>query len=236
MDSTTGRPTAQNDSPEQLLDVFKAAALSVTRLYKSSVAAESRARSEGYQDCIDDLLAFLERESTSLDDASTVRLRKWAADRREGRDGAHNESDEEPEKRESTPAPDSTTQPSRLQPTLEVKRDSPAPVDIVPARDETPHFIVPSQENFTFQSDYQYPNIATLDLSDARPHVGVNHHPSRAAKSRLNGGSNRSGPRSSNSLGRGAGSKRRMDFDDFFGNCFGGKDPFGNNGKRSRHN
>lgn len=217
------RHPTQNDSPEQLLDVFKAAALSVTKLYKSSVAAETKARSDGYQECLDDLLAFLDREGQNHGEAGLSRLRKWASERREGRELSplSSESEDEPEK------PATTTTTTTHQPT-------PAPTDPVagsaPATE--PHrpveIVVPSRENFTFQSDHQYPNIELLNLSE-RSHA--NNHSSRPRRTNKTGGVRTSGP-----LGRGAGSKRRMDFDDFFGGCFGGKDPFGGGGgKRSRH-
>lgn len=219
-----GRHQAQNDSPEQLLDVFKAAALSVTKLYKSSVTAETKARADGYQDCLDDVLAFLDKEGHNLGDGG-LRLRKWVSDRRDGRELSpqSSESDEEPEKpnpvtsttttHNHVPAqPDAMTDSTPAAPTAEPHR----PVEIV----------VPSRENFTFQSDHQYPNIELLDLSE-RSHN--NSHPSRRRSNKTGG------VRTSGHLGRGAGSKRRMDFDDFFGGCLGGKDPFGGGGKRSRH-
>ena len=57
-------PSKQHGSepPEQLLQAFKAAALSVTKLYKTAALDQTRARSEGYQDALDDLLSFLDKE------------------------------------------------------------------------------------------------------------------------------------------------------------------------------
>lgn len=225
------RTAVHNDSPEQLLDVFKAAALSVTKLYKSSVSAETRARSEGYQECLEDLVAFLDKDGQSLGNGSLSRLRKWVAERREGRDTSPQsfESEEETEKTEAT----SQTEPMQSDipaPPVEqpVSQPTNTPDQMVPDEPRPPQFLVPSRENFTFQSDHQYPNIELLDLSDTRPH---NHHPSRQSRHRPG----KPGLRTSGHLGRGAGTKRRMDFDDFFGGCFGGKDPFGGGGKRSRH-
>lgn len=213
----------QNENPEQLLDVFKAAALSVTRLYKSSVSAETRARAEGYQDCLDDLLSLLDKDGHSFSEPALSKLRKWAADRREGRDVSPQtfESEEETEKTEPTSTPVAMNTDSQQQPAVE-----PAPQPSHPPADEPrpPEFVVPTQDSFTFQSDHPYPNIELLDLSDAR-----NHHP-RPHRHRPG----KSAPRASGHLGRGAGAKRRMDFDDFFGGCFNGKDPF-SGGKRGRH-
>ncbi|KAF4121056.1 hypothetical protein GMORB2_2542 [Geosmithia morbida] len=237
----------QNDSPEQLLDVFKAAALSVTRLYKSSVSAETRARADGYQDCLDDLVSFLDREGAAgLGEPGLSRMRKWAAERREGRDASPQtfESEDETDKGESASLP---PVPARSAPraTMESRQPTATPMETTTAPpqphptsgpDSTaeeeprpPQFIVPTQDNFTFQSDHQYPNIELLDLSDSRGHVG--HHP-RSQRHRQG----KSGMRTSGPLGRGSGSKRRMDLDDFFGGCFGGaKDPSGGSSKRSRH-
>lgn len=235
--------SARTENPEQLIDVFKAAALSVTKLYKSSVAAETRARSEGYQECLDDLLGFLDRDGHQLA-GGLPKLRRWIAERREGGDVTlpTSESEDEVEKAETTPSNNSTsanasanntthTATSSNQQSTRAASIDPAPVEIVSIPNEPPRFIVPSQESFTFGSDHQYPNIATLDLSDGRSRAPMSHHSSRQSRNRS---ATRNALRVSNQLGRGAGTKRRMDFDDFFGDCFGGKDTFGNGPKR-RH-
>jgi len=226
--------SAQYDSPEQLLDVFKSAALSVTKLYKSSVAAETRARAEGYQDCLDDFLVLLEKERQFLGENSRSRLLRWINDRRSGREAspAVAESDED-ESDKSAPVPTSTSTatpsitpvPSAPAPTT---ASATAPADVAPQDMREPEFIVPSRDSFTFQSDHQYPDIELLDLSDSRAHNNAsNNHGSRT---RRNG---RTGTRQAGPLGRGAGTKRRpgVDFNDFFDF---GKDGFGG-GKRSRH-
>jgi hypothetical protein len=237
--SSAGKQIGTTETPEQLLDVFKAAALSVTKLYKTSAAAEARARADGYQDCLDDLLTLLDKENIGLSDGEGWRIRRWATERLDGREAVSQgtESEEEPEKTEPAPTSDSLRAIAVPQQQLGQPRAESAPVASSPVNDTPPpppHFVVPSQDNFTFQSSHQYPNIATLDLSDTRPHDNSSGPTSRTAKSRLNG-SHRPGARSSNLLGRGAGSKRKMDINELFGGCLGGKDPFGNGGKRSRH-
>lgn len=234
-----GKQTATTESPEQLLDVFKAAALSVTKLYKTSALAEAKARTDGYQECLDDLLAFLDKENIGLSDGEGWRIRRWATERLDGREATYQgtESEEEPEKIDPTPAPAPAvdvvrTSASTPQQFTQTRAES-APVTSSPADDAPTHFIVPSQENFTFQSSHQYPNIATLDLSDSRPHDSSSTP--RGNKSRPNGLNTRPGARSSTHLGRGAGNKRKMDFNELFGGCLGGKDPFGSGSKRSRH-
>ncbi|KOS20346.1 hypothetical protein ESCO_005485 [Escovopsis weberi] len=248
MDSSTraalsGSHLAQNDSPEQLLDVFKAAALSVTKLYKTSAKAEARARADGYQDCLEDLLLFLDKENIGLCDGEGWRTRRWIAERLGLQDPALQsaESEDETEKSERTGSPEVTrtsAEPPAPSSTHATTVMTPPPA-IAPASNDpamtttTTHFVVPSQDSFSFQS--QYPNIATLDLSDARAQEGSAFSASRNAKARFPGSSSRNLPRPSSHLGRGAGTKRRVDFDDFFGGCLDGKEPFGNGSKRSRH-
>ncbi|KAJ6785453.1 hypothetical protein PWT90_07115 [Aphanocladium album] len=231
------------ETPEQLLDVFKAAALSVTKLYKTSAQAESRARVDGYQDCLEDLLSFLDKENLGLCDGEGWRIRRWATERLDGRDSAlqSTESEDETDKAaERTASPEMTrtsAEPQQLTATSmqqqQFKADSPAPTS-QPRHEEPPHFVVPSQDSFTFQSTHPYPNIATLDLSDSRPHDATAFPARAAAKARL-GGPSTGRTRTSGHLGRGAGAKRRINFDDFFGGCFGGKDPLNPSGKRGRH-
>lgn len=232
-----GKQMAQTETPEQLLDVFKAAALSVTKLYKTSALAESRARSDGYQECLEDLLMFLDKENLGLRDGEGWSVRRWATERLDGQETAiHNtESDDEHERVERTTSPERTRTSVEPQAAAPRKAESPAP-NVVSIPEEPTPIAVPSQDNFTFQSAHPYPNIATLDLSDSRTHEGSSLTSTRNAKARLNGHNTKSGPRAASHLGRGAGAKRRWDFEDFFGGCLGGKDPFGGGGgKRSRH-
>lgn len=235
--TSTGKQHLSAETPEQLLDVFKAAALSVTKLYKTSALAESRARTEGYQDCLDDLLAFLDKENLGLKDGEGWSIRKWATERLDGRDAGqlHNtESEDEIERTERMSSPEMTRTSVEPQPVAPKRAESP-PSNVVSIPEEPMSIVVPSQENFTFQSSHPYPNIATLDLSDSRSRDVQSLSSGRGSKSRLNGHNSKSGSRGAGHLGKGAGAKRRWDFDDFFGGCLGGKDPSVNGGKRSRH-
>jgi len=81
--------------PEQLLQAFKAAALSVTNLYKSAVSDQGQARQAGYQDAIEDLLSFLDRENLGLGDGEGWKVRQWATERLDGTNTATGESDDE---------------------------------------------------------------------------------------------------------------------------------------------
>lgn len=236
----------------ELLDAFKAAALSVTKLYKTSASAQAKSRADGYQDCLEDILSFLDRGNIGLHNGEGHRIRKWVTDRVEGRDTTSPplESDEEVEKAEP---PVSSTQLQRSAPVVTQRpsernedhmRDSSAPpvLTTVP-RSSSPvveevDIVVPSQENFTFQSSHPYPQdaalrLANLDLSDSQTISPSNNRTTpRNGRARIT----RPGPRA---LGRGAGQKRKVNLAEIFdlgsldyGN--GGKDMFGGWGKRSR--
>ncbi|KKA29506.1 hypothetical protein TD95_001583 [Thielaviopsis punctulata] len=98
-------------SPEQLLEAFKAAALSVTKLYKTSAAEQSKARLEGYQDCIEDLLAFLDRENIGLGDGEGWVVRSWATERLNG-DPGMNTGDSDDDESSSAAEPSHSAPPS----------------------------------------------------------------------------------------------------------------------------
>lgn len=171
-----------SDPPEQLLAAFKAAALSVTNLYKSAAAKQGKERAEGYQDALDELLAFLDKEDIGLSDGEGWRIRRWATERLDGRDSmAHTESeDETSEKTESGSSPvlqrsQSTT---RISPTPNLTRtasparmESPVPqaapsTVLSPPNEDPPISFVPPHSTFTFRSSHQYPQDADVILSD----------------------------------------------------------------------
>jgi hypothetical protein len=245
------------ESPEQLVNAFKAAALSVTKLYKTSAAAQAKARSDGYQDCLEDLLAFLDREQVG----EAWKIRKWATERQDGRsDGVSQkeESDDDVEKAETASSPEMhrvqrPNEMSRQRSPGHMRTDSAPPTasSTVKAASEEPEIVVPTQDVFSFRSTVPYPsdpslNIADLDLSDAVARREVNMTPAptiistpRSNRSR-HGGNSRPSGRSGAQLGRGAGSKRKLNFAEIFDLASLGypKDMFGNgpgNGKRSRH-
>ncbi|KAI1211623.1 uncharacterized protein F4807DRAFT_418470 [Annulohypoxylon truncatum] len=255
--SSPSKNSAGCESPEQLLDSFKAAALSVTKLYKTSAAAQAKARTDGYQDCLDDLLAFLDKSHIGLGDGEGWQIRKWATERLDGRD-ATQESEDEVDKTEPSSSPEihrsgSQSHLSAIRTEPHVQHDpAPQSVHMQPSTtgnaptEEQQMITVPSQENFTFRSSHlypqeSYPNLENLDLSDStRTSDSSNSisstvpiaHP---ARSRVN----RRGPRTrpTNQLGKGAGQKRTINFAELFdvGGVAFGKDMFGRDGKRSRH-
>ncbi|EXJ73865.1 uncharacterized protein A1O5_03627 [Cladophialophora psammophila CBS 110553] len=92
----TSLPSTRPAPPEQLLQAFRTAALSVTNLYKSAVTDQNASRQAGYQDALEDLLSFLDKENLGLQDGEGWRVRQWATERYEGSTHHHQiESDDE---------------------------------------------------------------------------------------------------------------------------------------------
>ncbi|KAK6074829.1 hypothetical protein SCUP234_04107 [Seiridium cupressi] len=261
--SSPTKTSGGNESPEQLLDVFRAAALSVTKLYKTSAAAQTKARNEGYQDCLEDLLVFLDKHNIGVGDGEGWQIRRWATERFD-REGVTQsiESEDEVEKNEPVSSPelhrDSHTPLSTTQHEAESRRDSappaPAPVpvptlaplpvqaaEVISTPAPTHPITVPSQDSFTFQSSVAYPqdtdlSMANLDLSDSRSMNPTSHHHGTARIPRIR--NNRNGvqrPRNPTHIGRGAGQKRKLNIAEIFDlGSIGGKDLFSGNGGGKR--
>ncbi|KAA8571505.1 hypothetical protein EYC84_001505 [Monilinia fructicola] len=253
------------EPPHQLLIAqFKAAALSVTNLYKTAAADQARARAEGYQDALDELLIFLDKEDIGLSDGEGWRIRRWATERLDGRDATlHNDSDDEvPEKADSgsspvihrsqssTHIPTSTAKSSGSTSPMRTESAPPQPTAIVPDP-EPPTITALPQSTFTFRSSQQYPQdpdilLSDLDLSDkgrSQPLDCFNNQPTGISltrplrtNARHNNHSSRLNARSSTTTGRGSGQKRKINFGDFFdiGNLGPGDDSSGGGGKRGR--
>lgn len=268
------RTRRRNDAPELLGD-FKAAALSVTNLYKSAVASQSKARDAGYQDALDDLLAFLDRENLGLMDGEGWRVRQWATERLvdDGR------VPEQQNKQSSDEEPDEETQPQRNQ-RAESRSSSPEFQRKVPptqggssegedvpsdtrrtTASEPPQPQPPSHDAFTFRSSHAYPtnhdreggmdldtsSTTTPASSTETTPTNVRFVPRSHGRSRNHHGRrvNNAAPSTTLNfnLGAGAGSKRKMPYQDFFDisglnsdRSQDGKDGGnGRGGKRGRH-
>lgn len=270
----TSLPKAPNQRsaqpPELLLQAFKAAALSVTNLYKLSAADQSQARHFGYQDALDSLLSFLDKENLGLGDGEGWRVRQWATERLDGSPPVHGGSDSDDDRGETTKRARSTSpilQRKPSQDTLQTRQlsRSTSPVRIASAPIVTPvatpqassYFSRP--EKFSFRSVHPYPqdvdmqadtNTSNTSQPDSLPQAGgPNNIPAvrvevvpRASKTPHRSGNHaiRHNTRSSTStraLGSGAGSKRRIAFNDYFdlGSLGDGKDGSGGGGKRGRY-
>lgn len=250
---------AHDASPEHLLDVFRTAALSVTTLYKSSLDAQKKARAEGFQDCLDDLLQFLDKEHLGLNDGEGWKIRAWANERLDNRDVSPQlevaESDYDSEKQDAVSSPDihrsnsTTSLPRPLEPPAQqpvytqtmAASKTPSADDI--AVDE-PEIVVPSRNTFDFQTSINYPqdaqnnlNLASLHLSDNnRPYEHATSHSSTTPTSRRRRPGVRGvrrGTAHTAHIGPRTGSKRLPDFGEFFD--FANVKEFGPPSKRSRH-
>ncbi|RPA96584.1 hypothetical protein L873DRAFT_1791562 [Choiromyces venosus 120613-1] len=98
MTSLSSNLPNENHSPEDppdpepgpsstlLLQAFKQTALSVTNLYKAAANEAQRSRRdgrvEGYQDCLEDFLAFIDRIENRGDQKTLAMLRQWALGKR----------------------------------------------------------------------------------------------------------------------------------------------------------
>lgn len=263
----TSPPKQQVDNPEDLLSAFRAAALQVTKLYKTATSEQGRARNEGYQDALDELLGFLDKEDIGLTDGEGWRIRRWATERLDGRSSApqNGESDEEVPDRASSrspamsrtqqPAPRTQSIPRSIRTASPEQQSEPnIPTHNIPPPIEeeeevvTPEITtisVPSQSTFTFRAQQQYPQDAEMIVSDldsadrSLPQragsTGTLSTSGRLANQSSRSSNRRVNNRGGNSIGRGAGQKRKnnFDFSDFFGIDLG-KDRQGGGGKRGR--
>ena len=173
--------------PEQLLQAFKAAALSVTNLYKISVsqeaAQEASVKRQGYQDALDHLLTFLDKENIGLDDGEGWKIRQWATERLDVIPTANQASESEDErgeneKRIDEPSPELINQslPEQANPHVEGTSSPPSTRNENPRHESNDrHFQVPSHhasifppklETFTFRSSHPYPSEIEMQSYD----------------------------------------------------------------------
>jgi len=256
------RMRRSNPPPEQLIQSFKSAALSVTNLYKTAAADQARAREAGYQDALDDVLAFLDKENLGLDDGEGWKVRQWATERLDGSPLAHTGSDSDDDRGETAKRARSTSPPRTA--TQEVEQARQASRSTSPVRTTSapmPPPAAPQQQNnlfhapevFSFRSAHPYPQDIDMQNSDASntapqsdPPQGQMAPPNPAIRfevvprgsrtpHRASRHTNRS-TGSTRSLGQGAGSKRNFRAGDYFdlGNLGDGKDSPGGGGKRGR--
>ena len=246
LNTSLPRPPRKHGSshpPEQLIQAFKNAALSVTNLYRTAEADESRARQAGYQEALDDLLTYLDKENIGLDDGEGWRIRKWATEHLDNHPNAQGSSESDEERVEVVKPARSTSlmNHSRLpvQNTRKVKnpsetsspvREEELPPTAPPSVASPPNISAQSSGIFTFRSahpnlqdaDMQSPEIATINLSHPEPSVQSQTSPAITVNvlprgPRTSRGSRQSQrPSTVRSLGIGAGSKRRIPFSDYF--------------------
>ena len=231
--------------PEQLIQTFKAAALSVTNLYKTAASDLARAREAGYQDALDDILALLDKENLGLDDGEGWRVRQWATERLDGSPLSHSHSDNDEDRGEArndaqrnssdnqrTEAEDKAQPREPSQTTSPIQDDSVPTVPVTSSEQRNDVFHTP--EIFSFRSAQSYPQDIDMQTpggsnvmapqSEPQPQTQVSP-PSSAVRVEVVPRASRTPHRGSRhntravggtrSLGTGAGSKRGFRFGDY---------------------
>jgi hypothetical protein len=162
-------PRRNQQPPEELLSAFKAAALSVTNLYKNAASEQARSRAAGYQDALDDLLSFLDKENLGLGDGEGWSVRQWATERFDGAHSAARESEDEEEEQEEQPRSSSPEVARKPTTASNAPQDLPQsePSLVVPDIPSVQHqqqpqatrtdSTVPHADTFTFRSSMTYP-------------------------------------------------------------------------------
>ncbi|KAF2169135.1 hypothetical protein M409DRAFT_20362 [Zasmidium cellare ATCC 36951] len=168
---STSLPRGRNEPTTDLLSDFKAAALSVTNLYKTAAKSQDRARAAGYQDALDDLLTFLDKESLGLMDGEGWRVRQWATERLDGDGSAPrqgtgpNSTMAEDEDDGSTTKDDDKEEERSSSPEVQRRPQAVTTVSSDLTEEDSQHRRVvseppqpaPLQSEFTFQSNHAYP-------------------------------------------------------------------------------
>lgn len=202
---------------------FKKAALQLTNLYKSALADVDGARNDGYQDALDDLLSFLDKENLGVGDGEGWRIRQWATERFDGSRHANSDEDddndmEDKRARSSSPimerniSPEATRTPD-VHAGVAPRSDSAPPVQLEASLTEPE--MSPLHQVFQFSAPQTYPSGANTDSEGgdfgaaarrAFPSSRRERHANRASSRNLQ----RTATQNLFQLGQGAGQKRRM--------------------------
>ena len=207
---------------------FRTAALNVTNLYKSALADLDRARADGYQEALDDLLAFLDKENIGNLGGEGGRIRQWATERLDGSlpKQSGSESDEEylddKRARSSSPIMErnlSLDDPRTIDPVMDTAdrcESAPPPVQMEATTTDSDlsplHHVFQFSTPQTFPSDSPNDNNA-VDISAAARRAFPN--PRRSSNRSTARNLQRSAAQNLFQLGSGAGQKRRL-MNDFF--------------------
>lgn len=185
--------------PEDLLQSFKSAALSVTNLYKRAAEELAAERQAGYQDAIYELLSFLDKENIGLETGEGWRIRRWATEKQDAgpsnQTASEEEDEKEEEREESIQAAEENISPLRdVSEEVDLTKANVTPV----ARSDSPSRIVrpqlsilpqtPRSEAFTFSSSHPYPetDIETGQPSQPRIPPAQSNQPRPLPASRIN--------------------------------------------------
>lgn len=208
---------------------FRTAALTVTNLYKSALADLDKARADGYQEALDDLLAFLDKENMGVGDGEGWRIRQWATERLDGAQPKQPSSDSDDDDiddkraRSSSPVMEPHTSPDEAREPQVI--DSTTPPDPAPRLHMEASMLEPDTSPlhhvFQFSASQPYPSNSPNDstVSDFSAAARRAFPPPRRSSNRS---SSRNLQRSAaqnlfqlGQLGNGAGQKRKA-VQDFF--------------------
>lgn len=206
---------------------FRTAALNVTNLYKSALADLDKARSDGYQEALEDLLGFLDRETIGGGDGEGRRIKQWVAERLDGVIPKQSGSDSDEEylddkrARSSSPVMERNDVPEDSR-TLEnthgtATRSDSAPPPIHMETTAAQPDMTPLPHVFQFSSPLAYPPTSTNETTSADMAASARRaFPPRRNNPRSSARNlQRTAPQNLFQLGQGAGQKRRL-MQDFF--------------------
>lgn len=213
------QPTPQPDTHK----AFKDTALAVTNLYRTALADIERSRSDGYQQALEDLLGFLDKENLGVGDGEGWRIRQWATERLDGALPLSSNSDtdedisEEQRARSSSPAVEHVSEQNHsLDREQTVRCDSAPPAAAESASSDSD--MAPLPPMFHFAAPQVYPannntDSAAYDFAAAarRAFPTPRRNSNRSSSRNLQ----RSVAQNLVSLGSGAGQKRKV-MNDFF--------------------
>ncbi|KAJ4304559.1 hypothetical protein N0V90_000085 [Kalmusia sp. IMI 367209] len=235
------QPTPQPDTHK----AFKDTALTVTNLYRTALADIERSRSDGYQEALEHLIGFLDKENLGVGDGEGWRIRQWATERLDGALPVASTSDsdedipEEQRARSSSPVvehiPEETRSVERAAESTS-RSDSAPPTAAESSNIDTDMARLPAM--FHFSSNQVYP---TNNSTDTAPYdfTAAARRAFPAPRRNSNKTSSRNLQRSAAqnlvSLGNGAGQKRKL-VNDFFNTDFNHdrRDGSGGGSKRGR--
>jgi hypothetical protein len=223
------RPATQPDVHQS----FRSAALTVTNLYKSAIADLEKVRAEGYQEALEDLIGFLDRQNLGVGDGEGWRIRQWAMERVDGAFPGQGNSDSDEEAaedkraRSSSPVLDRNSSPEETRasepPHAEAaqRSDSAPPVPAEATSTDT-EMAPPQLPLFQFSSPQSYPTTYSADsptpdfsVSARRAFASPRRNSTRATQ---RNNLQRSAATNLLQLGTGAGQKRKMmELEEFFG-------------------
>jgi hypothetical protein len=239
------QPAPQPDTHQS----FRSAALTVTTLYKAALADIDRSRIDGYQDALEDLIGFLDKQNLGVGDGEGWQIRQWAMERLDGglpvqstSDSGDDDTVEDQRARSSSPVMERNPTPeATIRPVETVtepghpRSDSAPPVGSSSPATEDDMTALPPM--FQFNSPQAYPSN---NASDSHPYdvsaAGRRAFPNPRRPSHRTQPRNlqRSAAQNLFSLGSGSGQKRKIVHDFFNVDMNDRRDGPGGGGKRGR--